>query len=73
MCTFTDENEWPKLWIFLEVTLIKLINIFILKLEIDPAVWGFNFVSIVKYISLSPPMLGDYTFVSYGISVWFCC
>ena len=33
---------------FLEVNLIKLINIFTLNFEIVPAVWGFNFVSIVK-------------------------
>jgi len=33
---------------FLEVTLVRLINIFTLNLEIVPAVWGFIFVSIVK-------------------------
>ena len=41
---------------FLEVTLVRLINIFTLNLEIVPAVWGFIFVSIVEYIRLSPPM-----------------
>ena len=34
--------------VFFEVKLIKLINIFTLNFEIVPAVWGFNFVSIVK-------------------------
>ena len=33
---------------YLKVTLIRLINIFTLNFEIVPAVWGFNFVSIVK-------------------------
>jgi hypothetical protein len=37
-----------KMLIFLEVTLIKLINTITLKFEIVPAVWGFNFVYIVK-------------------------
>jgi hypothetical protein len=47
MCTFTGGNAWPKRF-FLEVTLMKLINIFTLKYEIVAAVWGFIFVSIVK-------------------------
>ena len=34
--------------VFLEVPLIKLINIFTLNFEIVAAVWGFNFVYIVK-------------------------
>jgi len=33
---------------FLEVTLVKLINILTLNFEIVAAVWGFNFVSFVK-------------------------
>ena len=33
---------------FLEVTLIRLLNIFTLNFEIVPAVWGFIFFSIVK-------------------------
>ena len=54
---------------FLEVNLIKLINIFTLNFEIVPAVWGFNFVSIVKYISRSPPMLGEL----YVRIIWYIC
>ena len=54
---------------FLEVNLIKLINIFTLNFEIVPAVWGFNFVSIVKYNSLSPPMLGEL----YVRIIWYIC
>ena len=55
--------------VFLEVTLIKLINIFTLNFEIVAAVWGFNFVSIVKYISRLPPMLGEL----YVRIIWYIC
>ena len=72
--TFTDGNEWPKRSFFLfllEVTLVRHLNIFTLHFEIDPAVWGFIFVFIVQYISLSLLCLKNLTFVSCGISVWF--
>jgi len=40
-----------------------------LKLEIVPDVWGFIFVSIAKYISLSPPMFGEL----YIRVMWYIC
>ena len=43
--------------------------IFTLKLEIVPTVWGFIFVSIVKYISMSLPMFGEL----YIRVMWYIC
>ena len=60
------------LFFFLEVTLVRHIAIFTLNFEIGPAVWGFIFVCIAKYISLSLLCLKNLTFVSCGVSFWFC-